>query len=163
MSEILSYLVYINSGLTVLLLLTIGFKIYSLKQINKKEVIALFLDKNGIPHGERKVKAGDLTVSDEKNKHTYNVEGFSPQIRFGKKYFLVYRIGDPSPIDVLGKYKMTSKMTSETLNKVMKNSVLQELLKVKSGLGFLENLSPKQMALIGGGVLVAIMFFLGVF
>ena len=156
MNEIL---LYVNSGLTGVLVIAILLKMISVYQLNKKEVIALMVDKHGIPQGHQRLKPTDQYFEIDENK--YVVEGFTPQLRYGSKRFLVYAVGDEFPIDILKKYKDSKQLKSQVLNSLLKNQVLLELLKVQGADGLFSNISPKMMALIAGGLLIGFLILFG--
>jgi len=144
-------LFYVNLTLLAILLLSFFVLYLYLQKVRKIETIAVLLNDDGFVLKSFPIKLDDKKF--EYQKKVYNT--VKPKVRIGAKSYLFYKIKYADPIKLEDMHN--SRMSADVYHSIIYTEVIKRLNNYSPGLPF--ELNAKTM-LIGGGLVLAIIFFL---
>lgn len=144
-------LFYVNLTLLAILLLSFFVLYLYLQKVRKIETIAVLLNDDGFVLKSFPIKLDDKKF--EYQKKVYNT--VKPKVSIGPKSYLFYKIKYADPIKLEDMHN--SRMSADVYHSIIYTEVIKRLNNYSAGLPF--ELNAKTM-LIGGGLVLAIIFFL---
>ena len=146
MIDTINTLFWANVLLTFFLVIGLAHKVYVAWRMRRKETFGFMID------GEKKIRK-TIKVDTRKqffeyDKGSYNVS--EPYIKYGRKHFLLYLIGNPDAIDITGN-KARPVFPVDVYHDMMKN----ELAKALNRGNLFGGLNMRTLMIIGGIALAA--------